>query len=57
MRNWKRSRMALSFETKQSAKERQVNDLTGPPSKKRKDHVGQNNTWDKEALRAEIEGK
>lgn len=56
MKSWQRSRMALSFETKQSAKQRRH--LLEANKKKEKEHTGnfESMEWDKEAVKAEVEG-
>lgn len=59
MTGWQKCRMALSFETKKSAKQKRqltLNDNNEPAAKRKKDHIGTNETWDKEALKAEVEG-
>ena len=60
VRAWQRNRLATSFETKASAKERrEVSDELDPVTKvKKKDHTGNFDkiAWDKEALKLEVEG-
>lgn len=60
VRAWQRNRLATSFETKHSAKERrEVSDELDPVTKvKKKDHTGNFDkiAWDKEALKLEVEG-
>lgn len=63
MNGWQRSRKALSFETKETAKKRkhqsELSNENEPPGKKKKDHTGNIDLmvgWDKEALKAEVEG-
>lgn len=55
-----RERIAMSFETKQTARERIDRDTSHQqaPKRKKKDHTGKIDqmNWDKDSLKAEVEG-